>query len=187
MIDKLGARTLRASHPGLPGKRRHVGEVGPGAHSTYLDCSSHAIVLFSAIVKLLIRQIPCLRERQLINPHRHQRPYARPVLSISLITRRTDIDRSKQFRLTNISLTSFEKSQCLLGGVWEPRFDDGLAVYTHRLTSLEEQLSLSRLRGGGFQVPFLIEVFVDWCSRRQAGVLNIGNPNGSISRLEAAW
>jgi hypothetical protein len=65
-------------------------------------------------------------------------------VSISLITGRADIDGRKQLRLTNVAMTSLQQGHCLFSGVWELRFDNGLAVYTHRPGAVDKrQLAFS--------------------------------------------
>ncbi len=71
---------------------------------------------------------PVSENARLISPFRYQHPHAGPVVSISIITGRTDIDGRKQLRLTNVAMTSLQQGHCLFSEVWELRFDDGLAV-----------------------------------------------------------
>jgi hypothetical protein len=42
---------------------------------------------------------------------------------------------------------SLQQGHCLFSGVWELRFDDGLAVYTHRLGAVDKR-----------QLPFSLRI-----------------------------
>jgi hypothetical protein len=80
-----------------------------------------------------------LRKRDLVSPFRYQHTHARPIVSISLIAGRLDVDSGKQLRFTNVATASLQQGHYLLGGVREPRFDGWLAVYTHRFRAVDQR------------------------------------------------
>jgi hypothetical protein len=90
---------------------------------------------------------PFSEDARLVSPFRYPHLHAGPVVSISLITGRSDIDGRKQLRLANVAVTSLQQGHCLFSGVWELRFDDGLAVYTHRLGAVDKR-----------QLPFSLRI-----------------------------